>query len=41
MRTRIIIWLVCVAAILAWTGVGGAQTATPGPKITLPSGEAV
>ena len=41
MKTRITIWLMCTVAILAWTGVAGAQTATPAPKVQLPSGEAV
>ena len=41
MRTRITIWLLCIAAALAWTGIAGAQTTTPGPMVTLPSGEAV
>jgi hypothetical protein len=41
MRTKIAIGLLTVAAILAWTGMAGAQTATPGPMITLPSGEKV
>jgi hypothetical protein len=41
MRTKIVIGLLGVAAILAWTGVAGAQMATPAPKVQLPSGEAV
>jgi hypothetical protein len=41
MKTKIAIGLLCIAAILAWTGLACAQTATPGPKVTLPSGETV
>ena len=41
MRTKIAIELLCVAAVLASTGMVRAQTATPGPKVQLPSGEAV
>jgi len=41
MKTRITIWLMCVAAVLAWTGVACAQTATSGPMVQLPSGDAV
>jgi len=41
MRTKIAIWLLCVVAILAWTGMACAQTAPPAPKVQLPSGEAV
>ena len=41
MKMRIRIWLVCAVAILAWTGVAGAQTATPASKVQLPTGEAV
>jgi hypothetical protein len=41
MKTRSTIWLMCVAVVLAWTGVAGAQTATSVPKIQLPSGETV
>jgi hypothetical protein len=41
MRTKIVIGLLTVAAILAWTSVAGAQTATPAPKLQLPSGETV
>jgi hypothetical protein len=41
MKMRIIIWLMCVAAILAWTGVAGAQAAKPAAKVQLPSGETV
>jgi hypothetical protein len=41
MRTKITIWLMCVAAVLAWTGAACAQTATAGPMVQLPSGEAV
>ena len=40
-RTRITIGLMCVAAVLAWTGGACAQTATSGPMVKLPSGEAV
>ena len=35
MKTKIVIGLPAVAVILAWTGMSGAQTATPGPMVTL------
>ena len=41
MRTKIVIGLLTVAAILGWTGVVGAQTAPPTPKVQLPSGDTV
>jgi len=41
MRPKITIELLTVAAVLACTGIAGAQAATPGPKMQLPSGEAV
>jgi hypothetical protein len=41
MKTKIVIGLLTVAVILAWTGVAGAQTATPASKVQLPSGETV
>ena len=41
MKTKIAIGLLCIAAILAWAGVAGAQAAPPAPKVQLPSGEAV
>ena len=41
MKTKIVIALFCIAAILAWTGIAGAQTATPAPKVQLPNGETV
>jgi hypothetical protein len=41
MKTKIAFGLLAVAAVLAWTGVAGAQTAPPGPMVTLPSGETV
>ncbi len=41
MRTKIAIGLLTVAATLAWTGMAGAQTAPPTPKLQLPSGETV
>ena len=40
MKTKIAIGLL-IAAVLACTGMAGAQAATPGPKVTLPSGETV
>ena len=40
MKAKVVIWLLCVAIILTWTGVAGAQTA-PAPKVQLPSGETV
>jgi hypothetical protein len=41
MKTKIVIGLLCIAATLTWTGVAGAQTAAPTPKVQLPSGETV
>ena len=42
MRTKIVIGLLCIAAVLAWTDISGAQTAaSPAPKVQLPSGETV
>ncbi len=42
MRTKIVIGLLAVAAILAWTSVADAQTAaTPAPKVQLPNGDTV
>jgi len=41
MKTKIAIWLLCVAAVLAWTGVAGAQAAPATPKVQLPNGETV
>jgi hypothetical protein len=41
MQARITLWLMCAAAVLAWTGEACAQTATAGPMVTLPSGETV
>jgi hypothetical protein len=41
MKTKIVIGLLTVAAILVWTGGAGAQTATPASKVQLPTGEAV
>ena len=41
MKTKIVIALLGIAAVLAWAGVAGAQTAAPTPKLQLPSGEIV
>jgi Lipocalin-like domain len=41
MRTKLLIWLLCIAAVLGWTGVAGAQTVPSTPKVQLPSGETV
>ena len=41
MKTKIVIALFCIAAILAWTGMAAAQTAPATPKLQLPSGEMV
>jgi len=41
MRTKITIGLLCIAAVLAWTGVVGAQAAPPASKVQLPSGDTV
>ena len=41
MRTRSVTGLLTVAVFLAWTGVVGAQTAPPAPRVQLPSGETV
>jgi hypothetical protein len=41
MRTKITIGLLCIAIVLGWTGVVGAQAAPATPKLQLPSGETV
>jgi hypothetical protein len=41
MRTKSAIGLLGIAAVLAWTGMAGAQTVPPIPKVQLPSGETV
>jgi len=41
MKTKIVIALLGITAVLAWAGVVGAQTATPAAKVQLPSGETV
>jgi len=41
MRTKIVIGLLTIAAILTWTGMADAQTAPATPKVQLPSGETV
>ena len=41
MRTKIVIGLICIAAILAFTSVAGAQATPVTPKVQLPSGETV
>jgi hypothetical protein len=41
MKPKLIIGLLTVAAVLAWTGIAYAQTAPPTPKMQLPSGETV
>jgi Lipocalin-like domain len=41
MKTKLIIGLLCVATVLAWAGVAGAQAAPATPKVQLPSGETV
>ena len=42
MRSKSVIGLLCIAAVLAWTDISGAQTAaSPAPKVQLPSGETV
>jgi hypothetical protein len=41
MKTKIVIVLLGIAAILAWAGVAGAQTAPATSKVQLPSGETV
>jgi hypothetical protein len=41
MKPKLIIGLLTVAAVLAWTGVVGAQAAPATPKVQLPSGETV
>jgi len=41
MKTKIATAVLIVTAILAWTGMAGAQAATPTPTVQLPSGEAV
>jgi len=37
MNTKIGIGLLAVAAVIAWTGIAGAQAAPPAPKMQLPS----
>ena len=41
MKTKIVIGLLTVAVILAWTGMAAAQAAPANPKVQLPSGETV
>jgi hypothetical protein len=41
MNTKIIIGLLCVAIVLTWTGMAGAQAVPPTPKLQLPNGETV
>ncbi len=41
MRPKVIIGLLIVAAILAWTSLAAVQAAVPTPKLQLPSGETV
>ena len=41
MKAKIVIALLCTAAILAWTEVVGAQAAPTTPKVQLPNGETV
>ena len=41
MKPKVVIGLLCIAAVLAWTGVAGAQAAPATPKMQLPSGETV
>ena len=40
-ENQIVIALLSIAAVLAWTGMAGAQTAPPTPKVQLPNGETV
>ena len=41
MRAKVVIWLLCIAIILTWTGMAGAQAAPATPKVQLPNGETV
>ena len=41
MKAKIFIGLLCIAVILAWIGIAGAQAVPPTPKVQLPSGETV
>jgi len=41
MKMKIINGLLCIAAVLVWTGLAGAQAAPATPKVQLPSGETV
>lgn len=41
MKAKIAIGLLCIAAILAWTAVAGAQATSAASKVQLPSGETV
>jgi hypothetical protein len=41
MKAKLIIGLLCIAVVLVWTGMAGAQAAPATPKVQLPSGETV
>jgi hypothetical protein len=43
MKSRITIWVICLVALIAWTGLAFAQTATPAAMKTvkLPNGQEV
>ena len=41
MKMRITVWLMIAVAVLAWTGVAGAQAVPATPKVQLPNGETV
>ena len=41
MKTKFVIAQLCIAAVLAWTGLAAAQAAPTAPKLQLPSGETV
>ncbi len=41
MKIKLVIGLLTIAAVLAWTGMAGTQAAPAPPKVQLPSGETV
>jgi len=41
MKPKIVIGLLCIAAVLTWTGMAGAQAAPPAAKVQRPNGETV
>jgi hypothetical protein len=41
MKAKVVVWLLCIAAVLAFTSVASAQAASTTPKVQLPTGETV